>query len=51
MSIAIGVEPSLAAKSLRHLMNRRHGGEQDYDIVVPADLLAQHQKPNRYLIL
>lgn len=44
VSIAENVDPSLAAKSLRHLMNRRHGGEKDYDIVVPADLLAQHQK-------
>ncbi|BAJ02640.1 ABC transporter permease [Shewanella violacea] len=44
VSLAEGVEPSLAAKSLRHLINRRHGGEKDYDIVVPADLLAQHQK-------
>ncbi|MCL1077195.1 FtsX-like permease family protein [Parashewanella spongiae] len=38
------VNPSLAAQSLQHLLNRRHGGEQDFDIVVPADLLAQHQK-------
>lgn len=44
VSISEGVEPSLAAKSLRHLIDRRHGGERDYDIVVPADLLAQHQK-------
>ena len=44
VSLAEGVEPSLAAKSLRHLFSRRHGGEKDYDIVVPADLLAQHQK-------
>ncbi|ABV37343.1 ABC transporter permease protein [Shewanella sediminis HAW-EB3] len=44
VSITENVDPSLAAKSLRHLINRRHGGEKDYDIVVPADLLAQHQK-------
>ncbi|EDP98952.1 ABC transporter permease [Shewanella benthica] len=44
VSLAEGVEPSLAAKSLRHLLKRRHGGEKDYDIVVPADLLAQHQQ-------
>jgi len=44
VSITEKVDPSLAAKSLRHLINRRHGGEKDYDIVVPADLLAQHQK-------
>lgn len=39
-----GVDPSLAAQSLDHLVSRRHGKEQDYDIVVPADLLAQHQR-------
>lgn len=44
VSLSDGVEPTLAAKSLRHLINRRHGGEKDYDIVVPADLLEQHQK-------
>jgi putative ABC transport system permease protein len=44
LAITPGVEPSLAAKSLGHLFARRHGGEKDYEIVVPADLLAQHQK-------
>lgn len=44
LSLREEVEPSLAAKSLNHLLQRRHGGEKDYDIVVPADLLAQHQK-------
>lgn len=44
LALAPGVEPSLAAKSLGHLFARRHGGEKDYEIVVPADLLAQHQK-------
>ncbi|MDR8523592.1 ABC transporter permease [Shewanella fidelis] len=44
LALADGVEPSLAAKSLQHLLNRRHGGEKDFDVVVPADLLAQHQK-------
>ncbi|QLE85292.1 FtsX-like permease family protein [Shewanella sp. Scap07] len=44
LALSAGVEPTLAAKSLRHLLNRRHGGEKDYEIVVPADLLAQHQK-------
>ncbi|MCL2916635.1 ABC transporter permease [Shewanella litorisediminis] len=39
-----GIAPSLAAQSVDHLLSRRHGNEQDYDIVVPADLLAQHQR-------
>ncbi|MCH9691556.1 MAG: ABC transporter permease [Gammaproteobacteria bacterium] len=44
LALADGVDPALASKSLRHLLNRRHGGEQDFDVVVPADLLAQHQQ-------
>ncbi len=44
LALADGVEPSLAAASLNHLLSRRHGGEQDFDVVVPADLLAQHQR-------
>lgn len=44
LALVDGVDPTLASKSLQHLLNRRHGGEKDFDIVVPADLLAQHQK-------
>ncbi|WP_227006688.1 ABC transporter permease [Shewanella donghaensis] len=44
LAIVEGVDPTLGAKSLQHLLNRRHGGEKDFDVVVPADLLAQHQK-------
>ncbi|MGI2261253.1 ABC transporter permease [Shewanella sp. GXUN23E] len=44
LALAQGVEPSLAAASVNHLLSRRHGGEQDFDVVVPADLLAQHQR-------
>ncbi|MEZ9199275.1 ABC transporter permease [Shewanella sp. 10N.286.54.B9] len=44
LALVDGVDPTLASKSLQHLLNRRHGGEKDFDVVVPADLLAQHQK-------
>ncbi|RYV03216.1 ABC transporter permease [Shewanella sp. OPT22] len=39
-----GVNPNQAAQALKHLLDRRHNGEQDFDIVVPAALLAQHQR-------
>ena len=39
-----GINPNLAAQALKHLLDRRHNGEQDFDIVIPAALLAQHQK-------
>ncbi|TKB57578.1 ABC transporter permease [Ferrimonas aestuarii] len=41
------VEAPLAAASIDHLFNRRHGGELDYKVVVPADLLAQYQQTQR----
>ncbi|GAA4882777.1 ABC transporter permease [Ferrimonas pelagia] len=44
LALADGVSPSLAAASLDHLLARRHGGEKDYEVVVPALLLAQHQQ-------
>lgn len=44
LALSEGIDPSLAAASLNHLLSRRHGGEQDFDVVVPADLLAQHQR-------
>lgn len=44
LALVDGIDPTLASKSVQHLLNRRHGGEKDFDVVVPADLLAQHQK-------
>lgn len=41
------VSPQVAAKNLDHLLNRRHGQEQDYNIVVPAELLNQHEQTQR----
>nr|WP_261925104.1 ABC transporter permease [Shewanella sp. NFH-SH190041] len=39
-----GVSPSLAALAVKAVVLRRHGGETDFSLVVPADLLAQHQQ-------
>lgn len=40
-------EPALAADAIRHLLDRRHSDQNDYEIVVPARLLAQHQQTQR----
>lgn len=45
--IASGYEPDQAALAIDHLLNRRHGEQDDYQIVVPARLLAQHQQTQR----
>ncbi|MDJ0656055.1 MAG: ABC transporter permease [Xanthomonadales bacterium] len=38
------IAPGTAASAIEHLLNRRHGDQNDYQIVVPARLLAQHQQ-------
>ncbi|MDQ2076444.1 ABC transporter permease [Marinimicrobium sp. ABcell2] len=42
-----GIDPQIAAQTLDHLLHRRHGQEQDYNIVVPAELLDQHAQTQR----
>lgn len=41
------VEPGQAAMAIQNLLSRRHGEQNDYQIVVPARLLAQHQQTQR----
>ncbi|MDJ0917258.1 MAG: ABC transporter permease [Woeseiaceae bacterium] len=41
------IEPVQAAQAIDHLMSRRHGEQNDYKLVVPARLLAQHQQTQR----
>ena len=41
------LEPALAATAIDELLNRRHGEQNDYQVVVPARLLAQHQQTQR----
>jgi len=42
-----GADPQLSALTVNHLLSRRHGGEKDYDIVIPAALLKQQQQTQR----
>jgi putative ABC transport system permease protein len=39
-----GVGANVAASTLKHLLDRRHKETDDYELVVPEELLAQHQK-------
>lgn len=39
--------PGQAASAIDHLMSRRHSEQNDYEIIVPARLLAQHQRTQR----
>ena len=41
------IEPAPAASAIEHLLARRHGGQNDYEMIVPARLLAQHQQTQR----
>ncbi len=43
-TIAKNVSPILAAKALTHLLDRRHNDVDDYDLIVPAALLAQQKQ-------
>ncbi|NRB70371.1 MAG: ABC transporter permease [Xanthomonadales bacterium] len=36
--------PQQTAKTVNHLLGRRHGGQNDYELVVPAALLKQQQQ-------
>src|SRR5690606_21932206 len=47
LELSADISPQIAAKNLDHLLNRRHGQEQDYTIVVPAELLNQHEQTQR----
>ena len=37
-------DPQLSARTVNHLLSRRHGEENDYEIIVPAALLKQQQQ-------
>ncbi len=47
LQIAAEVSPAEAAKAVQHLLDRRHGGQDDTRIVVPARLLAQQRQTQR----
>ncbi len=44
LRIQEGQNPVVAAKAVTHLMQMRHNAVQDYDIVIPAELLAQQKQ-------
>ncbi|MEO0615061.1 MAG: ABC transporter permease [Pseudomonadota bacterium] len=44
LRIGAGIAPAQAARAIGHLLDRRHSNQNDYEIVVPARLLAQHQQ-------
>jgi putative ABC transport system permease protein len=44
LKIAESQNPVVAAKAVTHLMQMRHNNIQDYDIVIPAELLAQQKQ-------
>ncbi len=47
LQIAAEVSPGNAAQAVQHLLHRRHGGQDDTRIVVPARLLAQQRQTQR----
>ncbi len=47
VQVAEGVDPVQAASSLNHLLDRRHGEMDDFEIVIPAKLMDQHRQTRR----
>ncbi len=47
LELAEGISPAAAAKGLEHLLLKRHGQEKDFDVLVPAALLQQHEATQR----
>ncbi|MCY3857960.1 MAG: ABC transporter permease [Gammaproteobacteria bacterium] len=47
LKIGTSVSPGEAARAVEHLLNQRHGGQEDTRIVVPARLLAQQRQTQR----
>lgn len=47
LELSEGISPQLAAKTLTHLLLRRHSQEKDFDIIVPAALLNQHKQTQK----
>jgi putative ABC transport system permease protein len=40
-------DPQLTALTINHLLSRRHGEENDYEIIIPAALLKQQQQTQK----
>ncbi len=41
------MDPSRAAPAVEQLLNRRHSGQNDFEVIVPARLMEQHRKTQR----
>ena len=44
IQVADDVSPAMAAEALQHLLDRRHGGQKDTRLTIPARLLAQQKQ-------
>ena len=44
LRLAPDVEPSQAATAIEQLLQRRHSEQNDFQLIVPARLMAQHRK-------
>ena len=44
IQVADDVSPAVAAEAVQHLLDRRHGGQKDTRITIPARLLAQQKQ-------
>jgi putative ABC transport system permease protein len=47
LRISPSVEPATAATAIEQLLVRRHSEQNDFQVIVPARLMAQHQKTQR----
>ncbi len=47
LRIVADIRPVQAARAVDALLSRRHGEQYDYEVTVPARLLAQHQQTQR----
>jgi len=47
LRIVADTRPAQAARAIDALLSRRHGEQNDYQLIVPARLLAQHQQTQR----
>jgi putative ABC transport system permease protein len=44
LKLSKDADPQLSALTVNHLLSRRHGEENDYEIIIPAALLKQQQQ-------
>lgn len=42
-----GLDPARAAPAVEQLLSRRHGEQNDFEVIVPARLMEQHRKTQR----